>query len=287
MPAGASPKREKEYRKIKGKMKASGRYKGREEEVAARIVNKQRAESGEAKSSSRSAKSSSKSSTRGSSATKAKKGTTSARSRSKSASSSRKATPKRSTKSSAKSATKSSAKKATGSRRASSTRSARTSSAAPKKSGSASRKSTTTRKSPSKSTRTSRTSASRGAASKSAGGSARSSTRGTTSHRRASPSRAQGAAQVTIDHEQIKQWVEDHGGCPAQVKRTSGRNGAGLLRIDYPGYSGQKSLETISWDDFFEKFDSSKLAFLYQDRTKSGRPSRFSKLVSRDTVDVH
>ena|SRR5690606_23879118 len=47
MPAGASSKREREYRKLKQEFQHSGRYKGREEEVASRIVNKQRAEFGE------------------------------------------------------------------------------------------------------------------------------------------------------------------------------------------------------------------------------------------------
>ncbi len=49
MPRGASPKREKEYEELKDKFKKSGRYKGREAEVASRIVNKQRAEYGETK----------------------------------------------------------------------------------------------------------------------------------------------------------------------------------------------------------------------------------------------
>ena len=49
MPTGASPKREHEYKEIKDKFKKEGRYPGREEEVAARIVNKQRAEHGETK----------------------------------------------------------------------------------------------------------------------------------------------------------------------------------------------------------------------------------------------
>jgi hypothetical protein len=47
MPRGASPKREKEYEEMKGKFEKSGRYRGREKQVAARIVNKQRAEYGE------------------------------------------------------------------------------------------------------------------------------------------------------------------------------------------------------------------------------------------------
>src|SRR5689334_5774444 len=49
MPRGASPKREREYQELKEEFKEEGRYKGREEEVAARIVNKQRAEKGETK----------------------------------------------------------------------------------------------------------------------------------------------------------------------------------------------------------------------------------------------
>lgn len=49
MPQGATPKREREYQKLERKFKKEGRYKGREEEVASRIVNKQRAESGETK----------------------------------------------------------------------------------------------------------------------------------------------------------------------------------------------------------------------------------------------
>lgn len=49
MPRGASQKREREYRELEHKFERSGRYKGREKEVAARIVNKQRAQYGETK----------------------------------------------------------------------------------------------------------------------------------------------------------------------------------------------------------------------------------------------
>jgi hypothetical protein len=49
MPRGASPKREREYRELKHEFKKEGRYKGRQEEVASRIVNKQRAQYGETK----------------------------------------------------------------------------------------------------------------------------------------------------------------------------------------------------------------------------------------------
>jgi len=49
MPRGASPKREREYKEIEKKFEKEGRYKGREEEVASRIVNKQRAKADETK----------------------------------------------------------------------------------------------------------------------------------------------------------------------------------------------------------------------------------------------
>jgi hypothetical protein len=49
MPRGASPKREREYKKLERKFEKEHRYPGREEEVAARIVNKQRKMYGETK----------------------------------------------------------------------------------------------------------------------------------------------------------------------------------------------------------------------------------------------
>jgi hypothetical protein len=40
-------------------------------------------------------------------------------------------------------------------------------------------------------------------------------------------------------------------------------------------------LEHISWDEWFEKFDENKLAFLYQAKKASGEDSTFFKLVNR------
>lgn len=49
MPAGANAKREREYKKLEQRFKKNHRYEGREKEVAARIVNKQRKQFGETK----------------------------------------------------------------------------------------------------------------------------------------------------------------------------------------------------------------------------------------------
>lgn len=88
----------------------------------------------------------------------------------------------------------------------------------------------------------------------------------------------------TIDHDEIRNWVEERGGKPARVKNTANGDGGGLLRIDYPGFSGGDSLEEITWEEFFEAFEENNLAFLYQDETKDGKESRFSKLIDRDTT---
>ncbi|MET8147109.1 plasmid stabilization protein [Actinoplanes sp. NPDC049668] len=54
MPAGSSPKRERQYQHIKASAKKRGESTDRAEEIAARTVNKERARSGEAKTASRS-----------------------------------------------------------------------------------------------------------------------------------------------------------------------------------------------------------------------------------------
>ena len=89
-------------------------------------------------------------------------------------------------------------------------------------------------------------------------------------------------AQRTKDHETIRHWVEDRGGFPATVKETKQGGEAGLLRVDFPDYSGGDTLERISWDDFFEKFDKEDLDFLYQDETAKGKTSRFCKFVDSE-----
>ena len=93
------------------------------------------------------------------------------------------------------------------------------------------------------------------------------------------------SSKTTTNHDEIRKWAEDRDGKPASVRGTEGGDDAGVLRIDFPGYTGEDSLEHISWDEFFEKFDEKHLAFLYQEETSNGSESRFFKLVSRETAD--
>ena len=94
-----------------------------------------------------------------------------------------------------------------------------------------------------------------------------------------------GSALTTTDHDEIRSWVEARGGQPTVVASTRSSKGPGILRIDFPGFSGAGSLKPVDWDDFFERFDEAGLAFLYQDRTAGGRPSRFNKFVDRERAE--
>lgn len=89
------------------------------------------------------------------------------------------------------------------------------------------------------------------------------------------------SATKTTDHDTIRRWAEERGGHPATVAATREGDEAGILRIDFEGTKAE-GLERISWEQFFETFEQSKLAFLYQHETESGQSSRFFKLVRRD-----
>ena len=86
-------------------------------------------------------------------------------------------------------------------------------------------------------------------------------------------------SHMTTDHEESRRWAEERGARPACVKGTGGKRDIGMLRLDFPGYSGAGKFEEISWEDWYQKFQESGLEFLYQDKTASGKPSRFNKLV--------
>lgn len=95
----------------------------------------------------------------------------------------------------------------------------------------------------------------------------------------------QHSSKSTTNHDEIRKWAEERGGKPTRVKGTGGEGDAGLIRIDFPGYSGENSLEPISWDEFFSKFDEKNLALVYQEETSGGEKSNFNKLVDRREVE--
>lgn len=89
--------------------------------------------------------------------------------------------------------------------------------------------------------------------------------------------------RTTSDHDEIRRWVEEHDGVPATVRGThDGKDAAGVLRFDFPGGAGEDSLEHISWDAWFRKFDAEGLQLLYQLEKSDGGDSTFFKVVPPD-----
>jgi hypothetical protein len=86
-------------------------------------------------------------------------------------------------------------------------------------------------------------------------------------------------ARKITNHDEIRKWAEERGGRPACVKETGDRRGSCVLRFDFADRDPE--LEDIGWEEFFRIFDENHLALLEQDKTASGKISRFSKFVNR------
>ena len=94
---------------------------------------------------------------------------------------------------------------------------------------------------------------------------------------------------TTTDHDEIRRWAEARGAAPSRVARTGNEDPGvdpGIIRLDFPGYSGAGSLEPITWDEWFEAFEAGGLAFVHQDETAAGEESNFNRLVKRETADA-
>jgi hypothetical protein len=95
------------------------------------------------------------------------------------------------------------------------------------------------------------------------------------------------SSQTTTDHETIRAWAEARGGRPSVVRTEGGKGktrSGGVLRLDFR--EKDEKLEETDWDEFFEVFDESGLAFLFQNETADGKQSRFNKFVARETAEA-
>jgi hypothetical protein len=97
--------------------------------------------------------------------------------------------------------------------------------------------------------------------------------------------RSSAAARPVTEHDEIRRWAEERDARPSRVRGTGVGEDVGMIRLDFPGYSGGESLEEISWDEWFEQFDERNLALMVQDETPGGETSNFNRLVSRDTAE--
>jgi hypothetical protein len=88
------------------------------------------------------------------------------------------------------------------------------------------------------------------------------------------------SSKTTTDHDEIRTWAESHGGKPACVGGTGGKNDPGMLRLMFPdsSYANDDNLHELSWGDWLEAFDANGLALVFDPS------SRFNKIVARETA---
>lgn len=87
--------------------------------------------------------------------------------------------------------------------------------------------------------------------------------------------------KITDDHNTIKKWVEERNAGPALIEGVVDKGkGGGMLRIDFRDNS-EGQLTEISWEQFFEIFDESKLEFQYQEKSEDGGKGKFCKFINK------
>lgn len=68
----------------------------------------------------------------------------------------------------------------------------------------------------------------------------------------------------TIDHEDIKSWAEARQARPVQLRRFGQETYMDRLKFRFPGEEYPDE-EDLSWEEFFDIFDSYRLEFVFED----------------------
>lgn len=90
------------------------------------------------------------------------------------------------------------------------------------------------------------------------------------------------SSKITTDHEAIRRWAEERGAKPVLAAKGDGKRAS--VALEFPGSRDESSRE-IGWDEWFQRFDKSKLALLYQQQTADGDCSKFCEIVPCEKAD--
>jgi len=82
---------------------------------------------------------------------------------------------------------------------------------------------------------------------------------------------------VTIDHDEIRDWVEDRGGRPALALESATNEAP--LRIDFG--TSTEGLRSVSWEEFFKRFEAGDLAFMYDPDASDAASGTICSFVDR------
>lgn len=97
--------------------------------------------------------------------------------------------------------------------------------------------------------------------------------------------------KITIDHQEIKKWVEKHQGQPAIIDAIEAGSDEVGIRVDFPGIKDEawlaeaKPSEDTTWDVFFDIFEKKNLAFIYLDKKIIKNKIMAYKFINRDSLE--
>ncbi|MGA3541359.1 hypothetical protein ACK8GE_18905 [Micromonosporaceae bacterium DT194] len=94
-----------------------------------------------------------------------------------------------------------------------------------------------------------------------------------------------GRSLVTTNHDVIQRWARERKAKPSTIAGTEHDGHAGVLTFDFPGYSGSRRLQHITWAQWFQAFDERELNLIYQETLRSGRQSNFFRTESPNRED--
>jgi hypothetical protein len=96
--------------------------------------------------------------------------------------------------------------------------------------------------------------------------------------------------ETTIDHEEIKTWIEKNSGHPAVIENPNVPSERKSLRVDFRGEKEEKDLSStvvskrVNWKEFFEIFEKQKLAFSFE-KTPSSDITWAYRFVKRENIE--
>ncbi|MDF3312414.1 hypothetical protein P3H15_46540 [Rhodococcus sp. T2V] len=91
----------------------------------------------------------------------------------------------------------------------------------------------------------------------------------------------------TVDHDEIRRWIQLHRGAPARVPDTGSVCSAEVLLVDFLGARSGHYFEHISWEEWFAWFDDHRLCFRCPDDPESLSFHLFPRGVTPSTGTVH
>ncbi|MCC2631288.1 MAG: hypothetical protein K0S38_1097 [Candidatus Paceibacter sp.] len=86
--------------------------------------------------------------------------------------------------------------------------------------------------------------------------------------------------KITKDHDEIRTWIEEHGGKPS-IKEKRGTQ-RGVLDICFDEYDDEHQL--VSWEEFFDTLDALNLEFRYEINSQESREFSYTFLNNTEAL---